>query len=779
MAVHYPPAIKNEIMMVVSRNSDQQIHTAALRLEVKKRSDKLMNYFLISFFIGGLVLASFYDTWLVAFGIGGLSLLAYYSAKMALPNSNLYQYVLSVVLGVFMAQYIYQMHGMFEMHFVAFIGSAILITYQNWKLQIPFALAVVIHHALFGYLQNTGFDSVYFTQLDYFELRTFIIHVLLAAVIFYICGLWAYQLRKYSEIQIGQSMEMGRMQKEAIVAATERERQMELLKTQQELADSNKRFTYATQATSDAIWDYTYPENAVYWGDGFKALFGYDKSPETSSINFWKSKVHPDDMDRVMKIIQPAKDDPGTGCWKCEYRFLKADGEYAYVKEKAVILRDEDGKPVRMIGALQDITENKKNEIILEEVNGALEKEKYYLDSLMDNMPDAIYFKDKESKFLRVSKYMVTKHMLNNPGATVNDLIGKSDFDFQDEKHANEAFQDEQEIQRTRKPKIDYIEKETLEDGSERWVATTKLPMENSQGEIVGTFGISRDVTNIKVLEKERHEADLEKAVAQGKFEIAADVMHDVGNAVVGFGSYLTRIRRMQEENHPANLESLAEYLNVQHPALTSALGEEKATAVIKMMKGISLTQKTNQEEMNKTIEDQFNIIGHIQEILNIQRQYISGRESQERKPVNLRSLVTDAVSMLNGTLDKMAISVSSDMPLSLPHIRGDRTKLMQVILNLLKNSIEAIDKDAANKNISISAEACPEKLAIQIRDNGAGFDPSVSGQLFRRGFTTKSAGTGLGLYNCRSILESHDGCINITSEGKGKGTLATINFKV
>ncbi|HXL55265.1 MAG TPA: hypothetical protein VN958_03345, partial [Chitinophagaceae bacterium] len=86
-------------------NTELQQQTAAFRLEVKKRSDKLMNYFLISFFCGGLMLAFYFDTWLIAFGAGGLSLLAYYSVKIALPDSNLYQYVLSAVLAIFMAQY--------------------------------------------------------------------------------------------------------------------------------------------------------------------------------------------------------------------------------------------------------------------------------------------------------------------------------------------------------------------------------------------------------------------------------------------------------------------------------------------------------------------------------------------------------------------------------------------------------------------------------------------------------------------------------------------------
>ena len=100
--------------------------TISFAQQVKERSDKLMNYFLICFFICGLILAPFYDTWLIAFGVGGLCLFAYYFVKLTMPDSTLYQYVLSLVLGVFMAQGIYQMHGLFEMHFAAFVASAIL-----------------------------------------------------------------------------------------------------------------------------------------------------------------------------------------------------------------------------------------------------------------------------------------------------------------------------------------------------------------------------------------------------------------------------------------------------------------------------------------------------------------------------------------------------------------------------------------------------------------------------------------------------------------------------
>ncbi|MCF2505170.1 response regulator [Dyadobacter sp. CY107] len=181
---------------------------------VKERSDRLMNFFLPGYFMIGLVLAVFYDTWDIAVSVGGILLVAYYSVKLALPGSDLYQYVLSVVFGIFMAQFIYQMHGLFEMHFFAFIGSAVLITYQKWKLQIPIMTVVLVHHAIFGYLQNAGLTEIYFTGLEYFDLLTFTIHILLAGAIFFICGLWAYMLDKYREIQVNQAMQMVNLQKE-------------------------------------------------------------------------------------------------------------------------------------------------------------------------------------------------------------------------------------------------------------------------------------------------------------------------------------------------------------------------------------------------------------------------------------------------------------------------------------------------------------------------------------------------------------------------------------
>jgi len=280
---------------------------------------------------------------------------------------------------------------------------------------------------------------------------------------------------------------------------------------------------------------------------------------------------------------------------------------------------------------------------------------------------------------------------------------------------------------------------------------------------------------NDKILQQ----AILDKAVVEGKFEIASNVLHDIGNAVVGFSSYLNRIKQTLELDNSENLRNLAGFFETQQPALSGALGEVKAGAVVKVLSGIVHTQKSNQEDISKSITEQEKIINHIREILNIQRQYVSGQEANGRKSLHLGNIVNDCISMLYASFAKRNITISRDIPDKLPVIEGDHTRLMQVILNLLKNCIEAIDVYAVEKSIVLTASYDAGILALQIRDSGKGFDEESGKKFFTRGFTTKSSGTGLGLSSCRTIIEDHNGTVDITSDGPGKGALTTIKFKI
>jgi methyl-accepting chemotaxis protein len=180
-----------------------QKNTSLTRSEIFKtitiHADHFIQYALIAYFLFGVAISLVYDTYLIGFGVGLICILAYYFTKILLPNSTLYQYVLSAILAIFTAQFIYQIHGLFEMHFFVFVSSTILIAYQNWRLQLPLILLVVVHHGLFAFLQFSGNTEIYFTQLAYMDLITFIVHGGLAAVIVGICGWWAFQMEKQTE----------------------------------------------------------------------------------------------------------------------------------------------------------------------------------------------------------------------------------------------------------------------------------------------------------------------------------------------------------------------------------------------------------------------------------------------------------------------------------------------------------------------------------------------------------------------------------------------------
>jgi rsbT co-antagonist protein RsbR len=169
------------------------------------------------------------------------------------------------------------------------------------------------------------------------------------------------------------------------------------------------------------------------------------------------------------------------------------DGERRYLLTRSNPQFDEKGKFVGSFVFFYNITKRVK----LEE---DLIFERGLLNSLLNTIPDHIYFKDEKSRFIKVSKSLAEWFNVKS----VDGLMGKTDFDFFTEEHARPAFEDEQEIMRTGKAIEGKVEKETHPDGRVTWVSTTKIPRYDKKGNVIGITGISRDVTEKKLWEEER-----------------------------------------------------------------------------------------------------------------------------------------------------------------------------------------------------------------------------------------------------------------------------------
>ena len=203
----------------------------------------------------------------------------------------------------------------------------------------------------------------------------------------------------------------------------------------------------------------------------------FDTYPAELAAQFWADdKMVLDSGQPVINREEPGRDSQGNPIWRLTTK---------------VPLQDNNGQIMGLVGIGRDITDRKGAE-------EALAKEQHDMQALMDYLPTYIYFKDRASRFTRISKSQALRFGLNDPAQA----IGKTDFDFFTTEHAQPAYEDEQAIIQTGQPLIKE-EKETWADHPNRWVSTTKMPLRDDAGNIIGTFGISTDITERKRVEEE------------------------------------------------------------------------------------------------------------------------------------------------------------------------------------------------------------------------------------------------------------------------------------
>jgi len=376
----------------------------------------------------------------------------------------------------------------------------------------------------------------------------------------------------------------------------------------------------------------------------------------------------------------------------------------------------------------QSIQDRKKVEL-------DLMKEQYLIDALLNNLPDHIYFKDIESRFIRINKAHAMFFGLSDP----DQAIGKRDFDFFTDEHAQQAFNDEQNIIRTGHL-LSLEEKETHYDHEDTWVSTVKLPLCDKDGRIIGTFGISRDITKHKLAEEEiklKNELLLTTNAEKDKF--FSIIAHDLRGPLSSFLS------------------------------ATQILSEDIQTMATQEIKEITVSMKESAQNI-------YTLLENLLEWSRLRR----GRLDFVPERLNINEKINDCIGVLSEYARKKEIQIFVSIPGAL-EIHADNHMFDTIVRNLVSNAIKF-----TNVGGKISVEAISNNnhfIEMKVSDSGIGMPPELKSKLFLLSEKTSRPGTngemstGLGLLLCKEFIEKHGGRIWVESEvGKGSSFYFTMS---
>jgi PAS domain S-box-containing protein len=496
-----------------------------------------------------------------------------------------------------------------------------------------------------------------------------------------------------------------------------------LKNTNDEIKESNEKYDIVSKATSDIIWDWKITEDKMTWSKGIENIFGYKQDQVGKSSKWWFDNIHPEDTIK-MSIKLYSFIEQKTEKWQDQYRFKCADGSYKYVLDRGFILKDETGKSVRMIGAIQDITKQKEEEQRLK-----------LLETVITHTKDSIIITESNLNEGKIPNIVyVNPAFTKISGYDSEEIIGKSpeifigpDSDIEEHDKLISAIKNKQECQ------IETLSYK--KDHEAYWVNFNMLPVYDSEGELSHWVSIQRDVTEDKKQEVEKEQ--LIKELTQNNKDLQQF-------------SYITSHNLRAPLSNLTGLLNLIDDIPIDNPELKEIIdGFNRSTHLL-----------------NETINDLVKVI------------IIKDNPSIEKESLLLKDIFEDVFSQLDFLigLHKPIILFNFE---DVSFLNTNKSYLESILLNLLTNSIK-YKSDKRKLKININAHQLGDSVVLIFKDNGIGIDlernkDKVFG-LYQR-FHDYPDSKGLGLYLVKSQVETMGGTISIESK-VDVGTTFSLTFK-
>ena len=466
-------------------------------------------------------------------------------------------------------------------------------------------------------------------------------------------------------------------------------------------------------------WDVL--EAIMRWDTQMHTLFGLESGGFSGRYDDFLALVDSSDRRRLIEEIAVGLQKGND--FGSEFRITLSDTRAMRALEMRLKVRIYGEDKARYItGLCWDVRECHR-------IAEAVASEQQLLSALMDNLPDLIYFKDRESRFSAVNRVFLCRAGLKNH----SEIIGKTDKDLYADEHADAALADEQKIIATGQPIVGVEEKETWPDGHETWVSTTKVPWSDGSGHVIGTFGLSRDITARKLAEEQLKVAkEIAENAGRAKSEFLANMSHEIRtpmNGVIGMTDLL-----LSGELDPQQRE-FAETIR--------ASGETLLT-----------------------------IINDILDFSKIE----AGKLTFEILDFDLIETVESTLELLAAAAHAKKIELVCEIVNVPAKVRGDSGRMRQILTNIIGNAIKFTARGEVVLRLTMaSQDETHVTVRFDIEDTGIGITPAAQSRLFEPfsqadGSTTrKYGGTGLGLAIVKRLVAIMEGQMGVESKpGEG-----------
>jgi PAS domain S-box-containing protein len=418
----------------------------------------------------------------------------------------------------------------------------------------------------------------------------------------------------------------------------------------------------------------------------------------------WRQLIHPDDLSTCVSMWERAK---AERCpQRAEVRIKHGlDSPYRWHLAQLIPIVDSEQSSSRWVGVLTNVTDQKNAEGLLQLV--------------INTIPGSIWWKDKDSRYLGCNQKTAAGAGFSDPSM----MIGKSDHELIWKDQADFFREHDLRVMESNEPKYHIVERISLVDGRLAWLDTSKVPLHDADGNVVGTVGSYEDISERVLLEQQRE-------------DFMASLAHDLKVPIVGAWRAL---------------EALG-------AGSLGPLNQEQS----KLVNQIAASHK--------------HVLDLVQNLLQVLRYEASGGEVFLDE-CDISLIVRGCIEELKHLLAQKELEVEVNVPSTLS-MMADEIAMHRLLMNLLGNSIKFTPKRG---RIAVSLENPDQTVILRVADNGVGISKEDQERLFRRFFQggknkQHAAETGLGLYLCRQIAEGHGGKITVESS-EGQGSVFTVTI--